>query len=153
MRLEKMNTDQYELYIEREIPLYAIETAKSQEIEMEVALENSQKSFHSLLPNGLETENQFIFNIINDEDKIVGDLWLNLRGDKKRRVYIYNIVIHEKFRGQGFGKKAMSLVEKFAQEKKCESIDLHVFGHNKTARNLYESMGFGPISIVMRKSL
>jgi len=153
MRLEKMNIDQYKLYVAREIPLYAEETAKSQEIEMEVALENSKKSFQSLLPLGLETENHFLFNVVNDEEKIVGDLWLNLRGEKKLRIYIYNIVIHEKFRGLGFGKKTMKLVENFAREKNCESVDLHVFGHNKTARGLYESMGFGPLSIVMRKSL
>lgn len=153
MRLEKMNSDQYDKYIEREMPLYAQEMATSSEIELEIALENSKKSFSTLLPNGLETENQFLFNVIDDEEKIIGDLWLNLRGEKKRRVYIYNIVIHEKFRGLGFGKKSMKLVEEFARENNCESVDLHVFGHNKTARGLYESMGFGPLSIVMRKNI
>lgn len=47
----------------------------------------------------------------------------------------------------------MALLDREARERDVASIGMHVFGHNEVARGLYQKLGFGETSIVMRKDL
>ena len=67
--------------------------------------------------------------------------------------FIFDIRIDEKFRGKGYGKQAMSLIEEKARELGLKSIGLHVFAVNNVARNLYESVGYEVSSLNMTKKL
>ena len=59
----------------------------------------------------------------------------------------------EKFRGKGYGKQAMLLIEEQASELGLKSLGLHVFAVNTVARNLYESVGYEASSLNMTKKL
>lgn len=66
---------------------------------------------------------------------------------------IYDITIWEEHRSKGYGKKAMQEIEAFAKDKGIKSIGLHVFGHNKKARDLYEKVGYRETNSKMEKTL
>ena len=62
-------------------------------------------------------------------------------------------MLKEEFRGKGYGKRIMSLIEEKARELGIKKIGLHVFAYNDIARNLYESVGYKVESLNMLKDL
>ncbi len=89
---------------------------------------------------------------VADDDQPVGVLWIGPR-DASGFWWIYDIAIDEGFRGRGFGRQTMLLAEDAVRERGGDSLGLNVFGDNATARNLYDSLGYQPASIQMRKNL
>lgn len=59
-------------------------------------------------------------------------------------LYIDDICVDEKARGQHVGKALFEYVKAFAAEKGCHNITLHVWDCNPGARAFYESMELRP---------
>lgn len=59
-------------------------------------------------------------------------------------LYIDDICVDEKARGQGIGTKLFGYVRKFAREQGCHNITLHVWECNHPALKFYEAMGMQP---------
>ena len=70
-----------------------------------------------------------------------------------REAYVYNVTIEETARRRGYARAALLELERVAREGGVHHVGLHVFGHNHGARRLYESLGFEPTSITLRKIL
>jgi len=117
------------------------------------ALEKSREGYEKLLPKGVQTENHYLYTLY-DADKAVGMIWI--RTDLQSPIksgFIFELHVDEKFRGKGYGKQAMLLIEKKARELGLKSLGLHVFAVNNVARNLYESVGYEISSLNMTKKL
>ena len=85
---------------------------------------------------------------------MVGLIWLRANTDRPTPSgFIFGLRIDEKFRGRGYGKQAMLLIEEKAREPGLKSIGLHVFGVNTVAQNLYEGSGYEITSLNMQKPL
>ena len=90
----------------------------------------------------------------NDSAQTVGFLWFAVKGPKhNQKAFIYDIVVEEQFRNQGYGRKAMKLLELEGKKLGLKEIGLHVFEFNKTAIHLYESQGYQTTDRVMSKSI
>ncbi|MCM2324537.1 MAG: GNAT family N-acetyltransferase [Oligoflexia bacterium] len=150
-----MSQSEYERYLERGIPEYARELAVSLKVPFETALPVAQSQFREMLPEGMNTKDHFFYAIVDPEtDRPVGDLWFCVREKLgTRSLFIADFFIEEAVRGKGIGKAALRWLEGKARELNIPSIGLHVFGHNAGARQLYESLGYLPVSVVMRKDL
>lgn len=143
---------EYELWIQKSRDNYRDENIKNGMTFAE-AQKKSDDDFHRLLPEGHQSLDQHIFSI-RDQGQWVGTLWLGVRGAAdNRKGYIYDIVLNEETRGKGIGKKAMLLLEDEVRKLGLRHIGLHVFGHNKTARGLYESLGYEITNLNMEKVL
>lgn len=143
---------EYELWIQKSRDNYRDENIKNGMTFAE-AQKKSDDDFHRLLPEGHQSLDQYIFSI-RDQGQWVGTLWLGVRGAAdNRKGYIYDIVLNEETRGKGIGKKAMLLLEDEVRKLGLHHIGLHVFGHNKTARGLYESLGYEITNLNMEKVL
>jgi len=59
-------------------------------------------------------------------------------------LYIDDICVHEKARGQHVGRSLFNYVKEFAREKGCHNLTLHVWECNPGARAFYESLGLKP---------
>jgi ribosomal protein S18 acetylase RimI-like enzyme len=116
----------------------------------EDALKVSMESTERLLPKGLDTENNFIFTIFLNIVKPIGYIWF---AKNKNEVFIYDFIINEKFRGNGYSKLAMTELEKEVKKHEISVLKLHVFGNNKIARNLYKNQGFIETNVQMKKEL
>jgi ribosomal protein S18 acetylase RimI-like enzyme len=57
-------------------------------------------------------------------------------------INIHDIVIHERHRGLGIGRKMMEAIDSKAKELGCGKITLEVRNDNTRAQQLYKSMGF-----------
>jgi len=114
---------------------------------------NSQMAV--LFPEGAPALGQLLYQVVDDEDAVVGILWIGppMGEETGTKYWVWNVEIDEPHRGQGLGRAAMQLAEDAARAHGATELGLSVFGHNAVARHLYESMGYITKSVQMRKSL
>lgn len=148
-----MTQSEYEAFLERVIPEYAEDNIKAGYWGEQEALEKSRKEFADLLPQGLQTENHHLYSLY-DADTPVGVIWMRANLDRPlKNGFIFELWIDEKFRGRGYGREAMLQLEDIAREMGLKSLGLHVFSYNRTARALYEKLGYEVSSLNMQKKL
>jgi len=152
-KLVPMTQLEYEAFFEQEIPEYAADNVRAGYWAESESLQKARESFERLLPQGLQSKDHYLYSIY-EGDEAVGVIWM--RAEMERPVksgFIYDLRVDEKFRGKGYGKQAMLLIEDKAHELGLKSIGLHVFGYNTVARNLYEGIGYETTSLNMIKQL
>ncbi len=148
-----MNQAEYDAFLEQAVPEYAADNVRAGYWAEAEALEKSRKEFETLLPKGLQSENHYLYTLY-DAENAVGLIWMRANMDRPTKSgFIFDLRIDEKFRGKGYGKQAMLLIEEKARELGLKSIGLHVFAVNTVARNLYESVGYEISSLNMIKQL
>lgn len=147
--LKLMTQKEFELYLNQAIAEYADDLVKSGEVSLENSMEKSKQSFLSLLPNGVSSKQQYLFNIMSDDNLMLGMIWYGIRSEHEGFIYDFEILFE--FRGQGFGKKALLLVEEHAKSIGIHKLGLRVFGHNNRAYQLYKKMGYTVYSMNMSK--
>ena len=151
--LTKMNDEEYLQWIARSRENYRDENVKNG-MTLAEAQKKSDDDFLRILPDGLKSADQYIFAIKENGTDWIGTIWFGVRGAvDNRKAFIYDVVLEEATRGKGYGKKTMELLENEVKKLGLRHIGLHVFGHNKIARNLYEKMGYGVTNLVLEKVL
>jgi|UniRef100_UPI00404B0407 ribosomal protein S18 acetylase RimI-like enzyme len=151
LQLQPMSDQDYTDWLADIIPEYAQEkVANGTWIEAE-SLQKSRESINSLLPQGMTTENHYLFSLrLSESDERVGFLWF---GRYEQAAYLYDISIVKAHRRKGYGRQAMQLLEIAAAQHGFDQISLHVFGENRIARELYLSVGYVITDLTMRKKL
>ena len=150
-----MNQAEFEPYSEDAIASYAEENVKSGVWDAVSALSNARKSFQDLLPSGLQTPDNFLYNIVEGTaGKHVGNLWIKiLRNSNASTAYIFDLQISPAFRNRGYGRQALLALEQLAMDQGIVSIGLHVFAHNEIAQRLYRAAGYEVSGYRMQKRL
>ncbi len=152
--LVPISEEDFRSYLDSQINEYAREKVKSGNWAEGEAYDLSRKSFMRLLPDGKDTLGHSIMTITDAGSKTgVGALWVEWKNKEHNSSYIWDIVIHEKFRRKGYGTLALKQLENMARERGSNGISLHVFGHNKSAISLYDSLGYYATNIIMKKDL
>lgn len=149
--LQPMKQEDFPQYLEHAVENYAKDKIASGNWSEEEGLELSKKEFNKLLPGGVNSKGNFLYSIFHDQQR-VGMIWL-AHPYKENEGYIYDFSILDNYQGQGYGKGAMKELEKIAKELGMIKIELHVFGQNQVARNLYEKMGYEITNVIMAKSI
>jgi ribosomal protein S18 acetylase RimI-like enzyme len=153
LKLIPMTDTEYEVFLERTIPEYAEDKVRAGDWAASEALERSRREFLTDLPQGVQTPNNYLYTLY-DGDNAVGLIWMCANVDRPTKDgFIFELYVEEKYRGRGYGKQAMFLIEEKARELGLKSIGLHVFGSNQIARNLYEAVGYQTTSVNMSKVL
>ncbi|MGG0741467.1 GNAT family N-acetyltransferase [Niallia taxi] len=151
--LQPMNQEQFKQYISYAIKDYAKDKIASGNWSENEAIDLSKKAFERLLPKDEKTENNHLFSIFHN-NILVGMIWISQKvPTNSNEGFIYDFVIFEQYQGLGYGKKAMKEAEIIAKELGMNKMVLHVFGHNKIARGLYEKMGYEITNITMAKTI
>ena len=110
-----MTQPEYEAFVKRAIPEYAADNVRAGYWSDSEALEKSRAGYEKLLPKGLQTENHFLYTLYHEDDA-VGMIWI--RADLQSPIksgFIFELYVAEKFRGKGYGKQAMLLIEEKAR--------------------------------------
>jgi ribosomal protein S18 acetylase RimI-like enzyme len=153
--LKPMSENTFSRYVEESITCYAKDLVLGKIATEEGVLEKLRSDIKRSLPDGISTKDNFLFELRdNTTDELVGYFWYMMQTKLGERVgFICDVLITPEFRRQG---RATQVLREFQEKMKAEKvlhIALHVFGHNRNARNLYEKLGFQPTSIQMKKSL
>lgn len=150
IKLEPIEQEDFDRFLEREIRGYAEDHVRNGNWSSEGALERSRKEFEHYLPDGIHSKDQYIYSIIDQDSNKIGVLWVQV---KDQKAFIFDFVIDEDFRGKGYGKQALAAMDEKLKHMNAESVELHVFGDNIAAQELYKKAGFQITGIHMNKKL
>ena len=153
--LQPMNETEYQEYLDGAVAEYAQEHVKAGRWSSEEALQEARKEYQALLPDGVNSKNQYLYTIVDEETGAkVGMLWFAATERAGERVaFVYDVIIYEQFRRHGYGEQAFLAMETKVRELGLKKIGLHVFGHNHAARAMYEKLGYIITNVQMSKSL
>lgn len=155
IQLHKMNDLDFEDYMARAIIDYAADKVATGVWVKAEAVQLAKKAFDRLLPNGANTENEYLFTILNTEiNQKIGYLWFQLSETLLyKTAFILDFIIFEPYRGRGYGQQTLKTLEEVAKRLDIHKMILHVFAHNTTAIALYEKLGYKNTDITMGKYL
>ena len=97
---------------------------------------------------------------VDDNDNLMGYAFCifkevkndNILTDTKS-LYIDDLCVDERFRGQGIGKALYQAVKKFAADSGCYNLTLNVWSCNTSALEFYKRCGFTPQKTIMEQIL
>lgn len=154
LNFKRMTETDFQRWLTRCKINYATDKARANLLSHEEATKLADNDFTRFLPDGLNTKDTLLFTLTNHENENVGYLWLGLQKSEPRpKAFVFDIFIEEKYRGGGYGRSAMLLAEEEAKKMGLSEIELHVFGFNNRAINLYKSLGYEVLDLVMSKKL
>jgi RimJ/RimL family protein N-acetyltransferase len=153
VRFVELEDGPYREYRKDQVRDYAADKVRAGAWSQAEAEGRAARDVDELLPEGPATQGHFLYSVRDDStDAEVGIVWFALRDTGVgRSVWIYDIITHETFRRKGYASRTLELVEDKAKALGAKSVELHVFGHNRGARALYEKMGYSETSITMAK--
>ncbi|HAK44940.1 MAG TPA: GNAT family N-acetyltransferase [Spirochaeta sp.] len=153
--LREMRQEEYPAYCEYFIEDYSQEIAQNYGHSMEVAVDLAQKDLQSSFPDGLESTEHSLLCIdaeIEGQLCLIGYLWhsINL---KDKSTFIYDFYISAGYRGNGFGKQAIAVLESQLSLTDIHQIKLRVAYSNQRALKLYQDVGFLITGLNMSKNI
>ncbi len=153
--LTKMSAAAFSAYLEKAIADYAEENVQSGRWPAEGALERSRNDHQQLLPEGVDTPQNHLFEITrSDDDVSVGVLWL--AEDHRygaHSAFIYDIEVRPEHRRRGHARRALLAAEALVRGWGVTHLGLNVFRQNAAAHALYRQLGFADVSTNMVKKL
>lgn len=153
VRLIPMTATDFQAYLEEDIERYAQEHVRAGNWHPSEAMRKSRDEHQRLLPDGLATKNHHFFSIEDEQRGAkVGIIWLAVH-DERSQVFVYDFLIYEEYRRQGYGTQTLLALEAKVRELNVDKIALHVFAHNHIARALYEKTSFEITGVYMTKKL
>jgi ribosomal protein S18 acetylase RimI-like enzyme len=153
--LVPMSAESYSDYLQGAVAGYAKDNIDAGRWPEEGALARSLADFRSSLPKGLETPDNYLFEIkAVANGPTVGFIWFAIEETHgMRHAFVYDIEVKPAYRRHGYATGALAAIESRARELGVSSIGLHVFAHNPGAQALYAKFGFDVVSINMRKDI
>jgi ribosomal protein S18 acetylase RimI-like enzyme len=152
IRLEPMDEATYRSWLELTVREYAEEKVEAGSWLAADALDRSAADFRALLPDGHATVGHQIRSMINDGGERVGYAWFVPEDRPFGRVaFIYDIAVDPEHRRRGYAQAALGEIESWARDHDCVGVQLHVFGVNTGARQLYLRAGYVETDVTMIK--
>ena len=153
--LSPMRAEAFAAYKPSQVAAYAEEKVTAGLWAEAGALERSLANFDSLLPQGLATPDNHLFELLAAEGgPTVGALWFAVEERCGHRgAYVYDVEVLEPFRRQGHARRALQVLEARVVAMGLARVWLHVSGYNTGAQDLYRQLGFEATGIGMQKAL
>jgi GNAT superfamily N-acetyltransferase len=155
VRLRPLREDEFPALVEEGRRQYARDMIENGGFSPDAAERKAAHDWATTLPEGLGTEDHWIFAVEEAESgRTVGRVWFARRQvNGVDTAFLYDIHLDETVRGRGFGRQAMQLLEQEVRSRGLSTIALNVFGGNSVARALYASLGYRESYVGMRKDL
>lgn len=91
--------------------------------------------------------------VMLEGERIVGYLSYNIKEKQTKKLDVDQLVILEKYRGKGLGKKLMDEARKIAIKNHCDRIELNCWMFNENALAVYEHIGYNRQRIIYEMKL
>jgi GNAT superfamily N-acetyltransferase len=152
VRLRPMTEESFAAYLVGAIDEYAQEIHESTGATLEEALVRAGKEYDELLPRGLASDGQVLFDVVETAGaRVVGVLWLGLRPPSA--AFVYDVHLHPEHRGRGLGRATMRAAAAWCRDARLGVLGLNVFGQNTVARRRYDSEGYRVVVEELRRPL
>ncbi len=153
--LAPMRAESFAPYVEAAILGYAQDNVSAGRWPAVGAVERSREDFESLLPQGLATPGNLLYEIFAAEGgPVVGYVWLAMESKHGGvSAFVYDIEIKPAYRRRGHAMRALQALEAIATTAGASGIGLNVFANNDGAQALYRKLGYVATNVGMRKPL
>lgn len=152
--LRPMTDSEFSHWRTAAVPAYAQEKIASGQWSAADALARSVQEHADLLPQGLQTPENFFYTLEDAAHLSVGTLWFAVKTRFDARIaYVFHILVHPQHQRKGHAMQAFEALEAEVRKLGLEGIALHVFASNTGARALYAKLGFAPTNIHLFKAL
>ncbi len=153
IELRKIDEAEYPEFIDAVYSSYSKNMSIASYIPLREATKYGEELRKEDLPQGYRTPGYLFYYIYSGEEK-VGALCLTLPSNTPSKyVYVYDLVIYEPYRRQGYATAALLEAERIGRETDCTRIDLNVFARNTGAQALYKKLGYSFTTMRMNKEL
>ena len=153
IEFRQMSQEEYFKYSVPQLESYAQDIARNFKRPIDEVRIEAKEQVNRVLKEGLSTQGHFLFNVIERKTgETVGHIWYNVERDK-RHAFLYDILIHKLYRGKGYGRKTLQLLEAKLRDMGITQLGLHVFADNQGAINLYKKQDYYTASFNMQKDL
>lgn len=88
-----------------------------------------------------------------DDEDIVGYIAYDIKEKHSKKMHVDQLVITEKYRGHGLGKKLIEEVRNIGVKNNCDRIELDCWLFNTNALEMYEHIGFDRQRIIYEMKL
>ncbi|MCF0137044.1 MAG: GNAT family N-acetyltransferase [Oscillospiraceae bacterium] len=151
MEIEKLGAERAESFFETLTDYYYANSIKCSCLESFTRsdAENKIRSMISHIADG----SAIVYGSIGDGE-LLGYIWayrISFRDED--RVYVSEVHVSEKCRGQGTGHQLLAAVEEEARKMKVPALYIHTEADNSGAIKLYEREGYRMERVQMRKPL
>ena len=152
--LRQITESEYLAWQAETIPAYAADKVASGQWSKSESLELSRKEYQELLPDGLNTKDNYLFAILDLQSAPVGILWFAVKTRFTAKIaYVCDVKVWPERQREGHAYRAFVALEEEVQRLGLSGIALHVFGHNTGAQALYAKLGFHPTNINLYKAV
>jgi ribosomal protein S18 acetylase RimI-like enzyme len=153
--LSPMRQQAYAAYLESSVAAYAEDNIAAGRWPRGGAVDRSRASYLELLPQGLATPDNYLYEIMADQGgPIVGVIWFAVETRHGvRTAFVYDLEIEAAHRRQGHARGAFLALEQLVAALGLSSIGLHVFARNHAAQALYSRLGYVVTGINMVKRI
>jgi len=157
IKLRKMNQEEFETFSKYSIEHYADDLIKSGMETEEKAYEKSVSGFHQMQPDGLQTNDNYLY-VIENENVDIGWIWYQKYPKDNTCGFICDFLIFDEHKRKGYGKETLKTIEEDAKNNTIKKLALNVFKHNPNAYTLYLKMGYkiirdNPSNTIMEKEI
>ena len=143
--LRKMTREAYCRFKACSIADYAEDLIQGEGLDRQQALHEAEEEFTQTLPDGPETEGQFLMMIEDGQSgREVGWIWFSYEEgeDGAKRVFLSDFLIYTEERRNGYASAALDEMERMAKaDGRAESV-LYVWEHNAPGYRLYQKCGY-----------
>ncbi|MBC3947702.1 GNAT family N-acetyltransferase [Erwinia persicina] len=152
MILRPMQADEFPAYRQIVIAEYGRDLAESRRCSLEDALSRATTLIDQALTQGVNSPPQRLLCITATEgaEPPVGYLWVSV---SENIAWIYDIYLLPEWRGKGYGKQALDVINQQLALEGITETGLRVAANNSRAKKLYESLGFVLTGYNMSKRL
>lgn len=155
IRFEPMSDADFQMYLRKVIPEYATEYVHAGSWHPDEAMARARDQFQRIFPRGPQTPNQTLYTLWDSEKNIkVGMLWYTLDASRKRKtVFLSDFFIFMEFHRKGYEDLVLAALDAELRSIGVERMELNLFWHNVAEREMYEKIGFTPVSVYYGKDL
>ena len=104
IEFRRMTEEEFKKYSDLQLESYAQDRAKAFKTSVEDERAIAKEQTRHFLKDGLNTSGHYLYNVIEHESGVViGNVWVGVE-EAKRLAFLYDIAIHEAYRGKGYGR-------------------------------------------------
>jgi len=124
-------------------------------LDLDLGYQVTPEGIRAVLIHHIENPDYYLL-LAEEQNEVMGMVSFNIKyylHREKPVLYIGSMVVKEKFRSLGIGRRLMEEVERTAGKRGCNSIQLNSNKRRIRAHQFYERLGFVEVSLKYEKVL
>ena len=143
VKLIKMNQEEYDVFYQKSFEHHVRELILEEKMSEKAAEKETTEELRAMLPEGLNTENNYLMTIFDEKEEPVGFIWtLHEYSEDIKQSFLCDFEIYEKDRRKGYASESLKQMENDAKQAGCRESVLFVADENAAAIALYEKCGY-----------